>query len=311
MHIKNLLYLFLSVAIFAGCNSSKKISTDNDIYNKPLNANFDFQGHRGCRGLMPENTIPAMLKAIDLGVTTLEMDIVFTKDNVAILSHEPFFNHEISTKPDGQSINEAEEKSFNIYKMTFAQTQKYDVGLKQHPRFEKQQKLKVNKPSLSSLIDSVEIYAASNNKPKLVYNIETKTTPETDKIFHPVPSVFVDMLMKVIQQKKIEERVIIQSFDRRTLQYLHKKYPSIKTALLMESFDKNSFRKQLKDLGFNPTIYSPEQVLVNPNLITECHKRNIEIIPWTVNDKKEITKFKKMGVDGIISDYPDLFKSIK
>ena len=311
MHNKNLLYLYLSVVIFTACNSSKKTTADKDIYNKPLSINFDFQGHRGCRGLMPENTIPAMLKAVDLGVTTLEMDIVFTKDNVAILSHEPFFNHEISTKPDGQYINEAEEKSFNIYKMTFAQTQKYDVGLKQHPRFEKQQKLKVAKPSLSSLIDSVENYTTINNKPKLLYNIETKTTPETDKIFHPTPAAFVDMLMKVIQQKKIEERVIIQSFDRRTLQYLHKKYPSIKTALLVEGLDKNSFRKQLKDLGFNPAIYSPEQVLVNPNLITECHKRNIEIIPWTVNDKKEITKLKKMGVDGIISDYPDLFKSIK
>ena len=311
MHIKNLLYLYLFVVLFSACNSTKKITSDNDIYNKPLSANFDFEGHRGCRGLMPENTIPAMLKAIDLGVTTLEMDIVFTKDNVAILSHEPFFNHEISTKPDGQYINEAEEKSFNIYKMTFAQTQKYDVGLKPHPRFEKQQKLKVSKPSLSLLIDSVENYTTINNKPKLLYNIETKTTPETDKIFHPTPAVFVNMLMKVIQQKKIEERVIIQSFDRRTLQYTHKKYPSVKTALLVEGLDKNSFRKQLKDLGFNPTIYSPEQVLVNPNLIKECHKRNIEIIPWTVNDKKEITKLKTMGVDGIISDYPDLFKSIK
>jgi len=303
--------LFLQAIIFIGCNSTKVTDPENNKYNKPIIANFDLQGHRGSRGLMPENTIPAMLKAIDLGVTTLEMDIVFTKDNIAILSHEPFFNHEISTKPDGQYINEAEEKSINIYKMTFAQTQKYDVGLKQHPRFEKQQKLKVSKPSLSSLIDSVETYAAVNNTPKLFYNIETKTTPETDKIFHPVPAVFVDMLMKVIQQKKIEERVIIQSFDRRTLQYLHKKYPSIKTTLLVEALDKNSFRKQLKDLGFNPTIYSPEQVLVNSNLIRECHKRNIEIIPWTVNDKKEIIKLKKMGIDGIISDYPDLFKSIK
>ena len=311
MHNKNLIYLYLSVVLFAGCNSSKKITSDNDIYNKPLSENFDFQGHRGCRGLMPENTIPAMLKAIDLGVTTLEMDIVFTKDNVAILSHEPFFNHEISTKPNGQNINETEEKSFNIYKMTFAQTQKFDVGLKQHPRFEKQQKLKVSKPSLSSLIDNVENYAAANNKPALFYNIETKTKPETDKLYHPAPAAFVDMLMKVIQQKKIEDRVTIQSFDRRTLQYLHKKYPSIKTALLIEATDKNSFRKQLKDLGFIPTIYSPESALVNQNLITECHKRNIQIIPWTVNDKKEMNKFKKMGVDGIISDYPDLYSSIK
>ena len=284
---------FLPAIIFIGCNSSKVTDTENNKYDKPIRANFDFQGHRGSRGLMPENTIPAMFKAIDLGVTTLEMDVVFTKDNVAILSHEPFFNHEISTKPDGNSVEETEEKSLNIYKMTFAQTQKYDVGIKPHTRFTKQQKLSVNKPSLATLIDSVENYVSATNKAKIFYNIETKTKPETDKLFHPAPAAFVDMLMKVILQKKIENRVTIQSFDRRTLQYLHKKYPTIKTALLIEATDKNSFRKQLKDLGFIPTIYSPESALVNQNLITECHKRNIQIIPWTVNDKKEINKFKK------------------
>ena len=302
---------FLPAILFMGCNSSKVTDTENQKYNKPINTNFDYQGHRGSRGLMPENTIPAMLKAIDLGVTTLEMDVVFTKDNVAILSHEPFFSHEISTNPDGKIVDAAEEKSLNIYKMTFAQTQKYDVGTKQHTRFTKQQNRNVAKPSLSTLIDSVENYTSATNKAKIFYNIETKTKPETDKRYHPAPASFVDMLIKVIQQKKIEDRVTIQSFDRRTLQFLHKKYPAIKTALLIEATDKNSFRKQLKDLGFYPTIYSPEQSLVNPNLITECHKRNIQIIPWTVNDKKEIVKFKKMGVDGIISDYPDLFSSIK
>ena len=302
---------FLPAIIFIGCNSSKVTDTENNKYDKPIRANFDLQGHRGSRGLMPENTIPAMFKAIDLGVTTLEMDVVFTKDNVAILSHEPFFNHEISTKPDGSSVEGSEEKLLNIYKMTFAQTQKYDVGTKAHIRFTKQQKISVSKPSLATLIDSVENYITVTNKSKIFYNIETKTKPETDKLFHPAPAAFVDMLMKVIKQKKIEERVTIQSFDRRTLQYLHKKYPTIKTALLIEATDKNSFRKQLKDLGFTPTIYSPESALVNQNLITECHKRNIQIIPWTVNDKKEMNKFKKMGVDGIISDYPDLYSSIK
>jgi glycerophosphoryl diester phosphodiesterase len=308
MNIKpNILAVIISSLLF-GCNTFKVTSTENNKYNKPIIANFDYQGHRGCRGLMPENTIPAMLKAIELGVTTLETDVVFTKDNVAILSHEPFFNHEITTKADGTFIEESEEKKFNIYKMTFAETQKYDVGLKLNPRFEKQQKLKINKPSLSVLIDSTEAYTVKNNLPKIFYNIETKTTPATDKIYHPAPPAFVDMLMKVILAKKIEDRVTIQSFDRRTLQYLHKKYPTIKTALLVEELDRNSFRKQLKDLGFSPTIYSPNKALVNANLVTECHQRNIQIIPWTVNDKKEIAKLQHLGVDGIISDYPDLYK---
>ena len=268
---------------------------------------FDKEGHRGCRGLLPENTIPAMLKAIDLGVNTLEMDIVFTSDNVAILSHEPFFNHEITTKPDGKLIDEKDEKNYNIYKMSFAEMQRYDVGLKPHPRFLQQQKMVVHKPSLANLIDSVENYISEKKVAKVFYNIETKTQPATDNIFHPAPVAFVDMLMKVIKEKKIEDRVIIQSFDMRTLQYLHKKYPAVKTALLIELTDRNSFRKQIKDLGFIPSIYSPDQGLVTPNLIASCHEKKIRIIPWTVDDKKEILRLKAMGVDGIITDYPNLF----
>lgn len=268
---------------------------------------FDKEGHRGCRGLMPENTIPAMLKAIDLGVNTLEMDIVFTADHVALVSHEPFFNHEITTKPDGKFIEAADEMSFNIYKMNFAETQRYDVGMKPNPKFPQQQKMSVSKPSLLALIDSVEAYTTKNKLPKVYYNIETKTLPATDNVFHPAPAAFVDMLMQVVLDKNIAKRVIIQSFDMRTLQYLHKKYPKIKTALLIDSGNRNSFRKQLTDLGFEPNIYSPEEVLVTPNLITACHEKNIKIIPWTIDEKTKIEELKAMGVDGIITDYPNLF----
>src|SRR6187401_2033310 len=112
--------IFLFVLFISGCHASKNLPQ----LTLPV---FDKQGHRGCRGLMPENTIPAMLKALDLGVTTLELDIVFTKDSVAILSHEPFFSHEITTKADGSFIEEKEEKNYNIFKMSFAETQQYDV----------------------------------------------------------------------------------------------------------------------------------------------------------------------------------------
>ena len=269
---------------------------------------FDKEGHRGGRGLMPENTIPAMLNAIDLGVTTLEMDVVFTKDRKAILSHEPFFNHEITTKPDGSFITESEEKNYNIYQMTFVQTQQYDVGLKGNPRFPLQKKLSVYKPKLADVIDSVERYTNEKNLPKVFYNIETKTQPATDDIYHPAPGQFVDLLMEIITQKEISERVIIQSFDFRTLQILHKKYPRLKTSMLIEDFDKRPLTKQLEQLGFVPTIYSPEFTLVTPSLLQQCHTQSIKVIPWTVNEKDKIEELKKLGVDGIITDYPDLFK---
>jgi glycerophosphoryl diester phosphodiesterase len=276
--------------------------TDSD------NLSLDKQGHRGCRGLMPENTIPAMLKALDLGVTTLEMDVVITKDKKVVLSHDQWFSEEITTKPDGTYMGAREERKFNIYWMTYAEVKTFDVGMKPHPRFPQQQKMKAIKPLLGDLIDSVRQSMMTRRRPFPYYNIETKSNPEFDGVFHPKPEEFVELLMGVIKEKGIEDHVIIQSFDFRTLQYLHEKYPAIKTAMLIEDYDKRTLSDQLKALGFSPTIYSPAWELVNEKLLKKCHQQNIKVIPWTVNDKAKIEELKKMGVDGIISDYPDLFK---
>ncbi len=298
-HINKITITMFCLSLFS-CSSSRM----NSQTGLPA---FDKEGHRGCRGLMPENTIPAMLKAVDLGATTLEMDICFTKDNEAIVSHDPFFSHEITTTPDGGFIKEKEEKQYNIYKMNYAEVKRYDVGMKPHPLFPDQQKIAVYKPRLADLIDSVERYISVKKSKKVLYNIETKTMPSTDNVFHPAPEAFVDMLMRVINEKGIADRVIIQSFDIRTLQYLHQKYPSIKTSLLAEADNKSSFRKQIKDLGFTPTIYSPELALVTDVLVKDCHSRKMKIIPWTVNDKSEIGRLRSLKVDGVISDYPNLF----
>ena len=292
--------------MLSACNSSKKMN-DQSQKSIALPKLFDKQGHRGCRGLMPENTIPAMLHALGMNITTLEMDIVFTKDGKAILSHEPFFNHEITTKPDGTFIDEKEEKNYNIYKMNYEEVKKYDVGMKPHPRFPQQEKMKAVKPLLSDVFAAVKNDMMTRRRPYPFFNIETKTTPVTDNIFHPAPAEFVEQLMKVIMDNQMEDYVIIQSFDFRTLQYLHQHYPSIKTAMLIEDFDKRSLEEQLKALGFSPNIYSPAFELVNESLIQQCHQQNIQVIPWTVNDKANIDRLKKMGVDGIISDYPNLF----
>ena len=149
----------------------------------------------------------------------------------------------------------------------------------------------------------------TRRRPFPFYNIETKCMPPTDGIYHPAPGEFVELLMKVIKQWEMEEYVIIQSFDPRTLKYLHLHYPGIRTALLIEASDKNSFRKQISDLGFNPSIYSPEFSLVTEELIKNCHELNMKIIPWTVNDKSKMEELKSLGVDGLISDYPDRFQN--
>lgn len=298
--IKELMELLFVVSFIVACHVVAK--TDSSSVSA-----FDKQGHRGCRGLMPENTLPAMIKALELGVTTLEMDAVITHDKQVILSHEPFFNHEIATKPDGTAIDPSEEKNFNIYKMTYNETQQFDVGMRPHPRFLKQQKIPAKKPLLADVIDSVERYCSLHKLALPFYNIETKSQPFTDNLFHPAPEEFVDLLVQVINKKGVAERTIIQSFDFRTLHVLNTKYPLVKTAALIEDYDKRTLEAQLVALTFTPTIYSPHFSLVTSDLIKKCHAQRIKVIPWTVNDKPTIEQLEKMGVDGIITDYPDLF----
>ncbi len=295
-------FIFTIVCI-AACSGSKQLG-------KLEVKDFDKQGHRGCRGLMPENTIPAMIRAIELGVTTLEMDACITRDKKVVLSHEPFFNHEISTHADGKPVTVSEEKNLNIYRMDYAQVKLFDVGLLPHPRFPRQQKMAVVKPLLSDMIDSVEQYSIDHHTSAPRYNIETKTQSATDGIFHPSPGEFIELLIDVISEKKISDRVTIQSFDPRTLQYLHQHYPAIKTALLVEDSDKKILALQLKDLGFLPAIYSPHFTLVTPLLVKQCRDAGISLVPWTVNDLEKIRELKRLGVNGIITDFPDLFNQL-
>lgn len=270
---------------------------------------FDVQGKAGARGIMPENTIQGMLKALDLGVNTLEMDAVISKDKQVVLSQEPYFNNEISLMPDGKPISFKDQKKYNIYKMDYAEVKKFDVGSKVHNRFPGQMKFKAYKPLLSETIDAVESYVKEHKLSKPVYSIETKTIKNGDNEFHPEPAEFVDLIMDVINSKKLAKRFIIESFDMRTLQYLHEKYPKIQTSLLID--EKEPFETYIDKLGFKPTIYSPYSVLVGKGLVDRCHAMGVKIIPWTVNTVKEIKYFKSLGVDGVITDFPNVMEQIK
>jgi glycerophosphoryl diester phosphodiesterase len=271
---------------------------------------FDKQGHRGCRGLMPENTIAAMYSAIDLGVTTLEMDVVITADRQVLVSHEPWMGHEIATKPDGSVVTEVEERQLNIYKMTVAEAQRYDVGLKPHPRFPQQEKIAAVKPLLSALIDSVKNYCSERRIAVPYFNIEIKSLPVGDGVYHPAPNEFARLVMEVILDKKLEKHTIIQSFDMRSLNAVHTGWPKMVTALLMEDTDTRTIKKQLTDLGYKPEIYSPHYKLVTPEVIRYCHSKKIKVIPWTVNTQQEMTRLISLGVDGVISDYPNLIPTV-
>lgn len=267
---------------------------------------FDKQAHRGGRGLMPENTIPAMLNAIDLSVNTLEMDVVISADKKVVVSHDPYFNENITTLPNGKFLTKKEAAGYVLYTMPYDSISKFDVGMKPHPDFPRQQKIAVHKPLLSDLINAVENRA----KGKMQYNIEIKSKPENDGKKHPQVEEFVDLAVAVMKAGGILPRTTIQSFDMRALQVVHRKYPSVVTSLLMEGADKRTLDEQLQQLGFVPDVYSPHFSLVNEQLVQQCHEKGMRVIPWTVNSKEEIERLRGLGVDGVITDYPDLFSGL-
>ncbi len=270
---------------------------------RPLPA-FDFEGHRGARGLLPENTIPSFLKALEFGVTTLEMDVVITKDHQVVLSHEPYLSSEICSKPDGSPISASEEKASNIYQMTYAELSRYDCGRRGHARFPQQQPLPATKPLLRDVIKCVEKTCQENHLPPVFYNIETKSTRSGDGIFHPYPDEFARLVYEEVKQLGVLDRTIFQSFDERTLEALHALDSNIYICLLVEN--RYSLEENLARLSFLPQIYSPHYKLVTPELVAETRRRGLKLIVWTVNTLEEMKRLKAMGVDGIITDYPNL-----
>lgn len=295
--MKNAFWVLGCLFAIIACSPAKKINQSKLA--------FDFEAHRGGRGDMPENTIQSMLYAVSIPyIKTLEMDLAVTKDKKLILSHDPSFNHLISTKPNGEEVmpNEA----IYLYQLNYDSIIKYDVGLKPHKDFPNQKKMPAIKPLLTEVIDMVE----ASSKRKMWYNIEIKSNPKNEGIASAPPEEFVALLTSILVEKGIKDRVIIQSFDERPLRILHQKDTSWQLSYLV---DKGSadVEKCIANLGFVPAVYSPSYANVSKNVVDACHAKKMKIIPWTPNSVAAIQSLYSMGVDGIISDYPRLFKSIR
>jgi glycerophosphoryl diester phosphodiesterase len=238
------------------------------------------------------------------------MDVVITKDKQVVLSHEPFMNLEIATFPVGVN-NIGNSKAFNIFQMTYEEVKTWDVGSKFNPRFPDQRKMKVHKPLLKDLIEAVESYTKANNLPQVAYNIETKLSPDTDDLFHPGPVEFVDLLSKVIIDAGTASRTTIQSFDPRSLIELHRRKAPFQLSYLIESTPRITAAEVVASLGFKPDVISPDYSMVDASFVKDFHNQQMKIIVWTVNKEEDIKKMALLGVDGIISDYPNRFAVLK
>jgi len=289
---------------------------------------FDLEGHRGARGLAPENTLPAFATALTIGVTTLELDVGITKDDVVVVSHDPYLNPDIVRGPDGDWLK---EKGPPLRSLTFAELQRYDFGRidprKPYAQTHATQKA-VDGTRMPRLAEVFELTRRARNY-DVRFNIETKLSPlEPAQTLPPDP--FVDRLLAVIYADGMASQVTIQSFDWRTLQRVQAAAPAIPTVYLsaqQEFFDNILVGKpegspwvagfQAKDHGDSVPrmvkaagghIWSPYFADVDQARIDEAHALGLDVVVWTVNKPEDIEKMLALKVDGIISDRPDLVR---
>lgn len=279
------------------------------LHLKAQSQELDIQGHRGARGLMPENTIPAFKRAIDEGVATLELDVVITKDKKVVVSHEPYMSSSICIKPNGEPVEKSEQNELNIYQMNYAEVAAFDCGSRGNSRFPQQEKMVVGKPLLKDMIKEAEAYAKAKGVTPLNYNIEIKSSPKGDNVAHPEVPEFSQLVKSVIEELLPKARYTLQSFDFRVLRYWNAEYPEVQLVALIEN--RRSIEKNLEDLGFTPAVYSPYYKLLNAQKVNLAHKKGMKVVPWTVNTKKEMAQLIAIGVDGIITDYPNIAKTLK
>ena len=262
---------------------------------------IDVQAHRGGAGLYPENTIPAMKNALDLGVNTLEFDLHVTSDMQVVVSHDPYFHERYSTRPDGSLVKKGDPKEY-IFTMPYDSVAKYDVGLRHVDRWPSQEKVAAAKPLASELIDFTESYA----KTPVNYNIEIKSVDaEGEGTLWPDYRTFCDVCIPLLLSKNLGDRLIVQSFDVRALNYIHEKWPDVTLSYLTEFEEGGDIESLLERLNFVPQWWSPESHVVTRANVAWCHEHGIGVVPWTVDSKPEMKRMVKCGVDAIISNYPN------
>lgn len=303
--------ILLLACLFIGCQSSP--TTSNSMTSTPTSTisvkdDFDVQGHRGARGLYPENSIEGFKAALDLGVRTLELDLSMTKDAIVVVSHEPWMNAEICQMQNGDHIPKAKQMEYNIYQMTYNSVKNYDCGSMGNPRFPNQKKMKTYKPTFVEAVTTADEHAQKTGRPMPYYNAEIKRRKGYDGQFHPDYNFFAEAVMHDIDALGIAERTTVQCFDIQTLEYIHTAYPDQQIAYLVDG--DQSVKPSLAAINFTPEIYSPHFSILSKESVSWLHEKGIKVIPWTVNEISDMKKLIAMGVDGIITDYPDRLMSL-
>ena len=281
---------------------------------------FHVQGHRGARGLLPENTIASCCKAVSLGADGLEIDVVVSKDNQLMVSHEPWMSPLFCTLPNEEAVERLipdtyvdrtplAAKGSLLRHLTVSEIQQYNFGVLGNPYFPTQERVKSYKPTFYELVSAVHAYCETENLKKPFWNIEVKSHPNWyGRLVLPPPS-YVRLLTKEIKKVGLDapSSSYISSFDPYFLKEMKRQTPSVKMAFLTEN--RFSFLQNIRQLGFVPAIYSPYYKFLRKRTIENAHKHGVKVVTWTVNDVKTADILRGWKIDGIITDFPNLITS--
>lgn len=332
---KLLLSGLAALTIYSGFNNID-ISTTYAKVNYDV---FDLEAHRGGRDVRPENTLYSYAYAIELGATSIECDMQLTKDGQIVMSHNPILNSDITRDENGNYI---ENNKYYIRLMTVDELKKFDVGVMDpncgeyydlHGKTQFTYDAKI--PTLEELMQLIQSYGDKN----IVLNIETKSYPDPASAGYKNnadPKKFVEVFNNIVKKYDMEDRVVLQSFDWQTLIEMKKLNPNISTSALWQEQpswgrDSESLRRyekkkspwlgglDIKDYQGNPVkaahaigadIISPYYTEISKQDVDEAHSLGMKVVPWTVNNEKDMNMLLDMGVDGIISDKPWLLKQV-
>ena len=255
---------------------------------------FEIQAHRGARAFFPENTLQAFRKAADLGCRVIELDLNVSRDLRLVVSHDPWVN-----VPSG----EGSAKRF-FYSMNFEEISRFGCG-EPSPDFPRQQRVEAVRPELAEVFRAVEAHLRDAGRPgEMTYNLEVKSWPERDGEAHPPPIEYAALVLREIAASGLERRARLQSFDARIVAEAKRLMPDLCYGLLVEN--RAAFGSFPASPGFVPEYVNPRYDLVDEALVSWLHGLGAKVVVWTVNRPEEMLRMKRLGVDGLITDHPEI-----
>ncbi len=254
-------------------------------------------GHRGCRGILPENTLESFKKALEYDIDGIEWDVVVNKDQQLVISHEEYMDKTYCLTPDGSEIKNNQDHS--LYDMTQEEIERYDCGTKLHPKFPEQKHFKAYKPLVQEAFKTIDF------KGKTIL-FEIKSEKRLYGKSQPYPKEYVDIILKEVENFEHKEQIIFMSFDPQIVELLHQKAPEYRLVYLHESLGLSG-KKILKQLTFKPYALGIYSKFIHQKTVDKAHEQGVKVFAWTVNKEKEFKRLLETNLDGIITDFPNLY----